>query len=173
MKSYKEFLLLEGKIKKKPFNKNPNIGWWLDNDPITFYHGTHIRNIDYIEKNGLKSPKEGPTAGWISLALEPNTAYGYASMSGAGGESEFRSAGHKAITTKKEERVVFIIKLPKKLVLSKMGKERGAMQSTRTKLINKNEYESWNKTDQEYYALTEIRMPNKIDTKFIKGYMVK
>ena len=172
MKTFKEFLL-EGKIKKKSFDKNPTIGWWLDNDPIRFYHGTHIRNIEFVEKNGLIAPTEGSTAGWISLALEPNTAHGYASMSGAGGETAFRDAGTKAKVTDKKERVVFIIELPKKLVLSKMAKERGAMQNTKTKLVNKTEYDNWNKQDQEYYALTEIRMPDKIDPKYIKGYMSK
>jgi hypothetical protein len=175
MKSFSEFLV-EGKIKKKPFNKNPKIGWWLDNNPIRFYHGTHIRNIEFVEENGLLAPTTGDTAGWISLALEPNTAHGYASMSGAGGETafkDFRAAGTKSEVTDKKERVVFIIELPQKLVLSKMAKERGAMQGTKTKLINKEEYDSFDGQDQLYYALTEIRMPDKIDPKYIKGYMKK
>ena len=172
MKSFKE-VLLEGKIKTKPFDKNPNIGWWLDNDPIRFYHGTHIRNIEFVEKNGLIAPTEGSTAGWISLALEPNTAHGYASMSGAGGETAFRDAGTKAKITDKKERVVFVIELPRKMVLAKMAKERGAMQSTKTKLTNKEEYESFEGQDQLYYALTEIRMPDKIEPKYIKAYMKK
>ena len=176
MKKFSE-ILIEGKIKKKPFDKNPKIGWWLDNDPIRFYHGTHIRNMDFVEQNGLLAPTSGDTAGWISLALEPHTAHGYASMSGAGGETEFKSfrdvGGQKAKVTDKKERVVFIVELPKKLVLSKMAKERGAMQSTKNRLKDRSEYEAWDKEDQLYYALTEIRMPNKIDPKYIKGYMKK
>ncbi len=78
MKLFSE-LLTEGKIKQKPFDKNPKIGWWLDQGKtLRFYHGTHIRNIDWVEKNGLLAPTEGSTAGWISLALEPHTAHGYA-----------------------------------------------------------------------------------------------
>lgn len=175
MQSFSEYLI-ESKIKKKPFDKNPKIGWWLDNDPIRFYHGTHIRNLDYVEENGLLAPTSGDTAGWISLALEPNTAWGYASMSAAGGETEFkafRGAGNKAKIASQKERVCFIIELPKKMVLSKMAPERGAMQSTKTKLKNKEEYEAWTGQDQQYYALTEIRMPKKIDPKYIKGYMTK
>lgn len=179
MKTFIE-LLTEGKIKKKPFDKNPKIGWWLDNDPIRFYHGTHIRNIEYVEENGLLAPTSGDTANWISLALEPHTAHGYASMSGAGGETAYKSSADGSFrsstnikTTDKKERVVFIVELPKSLVLSKMAKERGAMQSTKNRLKDRQEFEDWKKTDQEYYALTEIRMPKKIDTKYIKGYMTK
>lgn len=178
MKTFNEFLL-EKTIKKKSFDKNPKIGWWLDNDTIRFYHGTHIRNIEYVEKNGLLAPTSGDTAGWISLALEPHTAHGYASMSGAGGETAYKAAdgsfrGSTNIkTTDKKERVVFIIELPKKMVLSKMAPERGAMQSTKNRLKDKSEYDAWDKQDQLYYALTEIRMPNKIDPKYIKGYMTK
>ena len=172
MRNFKEFLT-EGKLKKKPFDKNPKIGWWLDNDPIRFYHGTHMKNTEWVEQNGLLAPTEGSTAGWISLALEPNTAHGYAAMSGAGGETQFRAAGAKASVTKQNERVVFIIELPKAMVLKKMAAERGAMQSTKNRLKDKAEYDAWTKTDQEYYALTEIRMPDKIDPKYIKGYMKK
>lgn len=161
------------KIPKVPFIRAPKIGWWLDNDPIRFYHGTHIRNIKYVEENGLVAPTEGSTAGWISLALEPNTAFGYAAMSGAGGETAFRDAGHNPEVTDKKERVVFIIDLPKELVLANMAKERGAMQSTKNKLKDKAEYEAWDGEDQLYYALTEIRMPTKIDPRYIKGYMSK
>jgi hypothetical protein len=167
-------LLLEKKLKKIPYDKYPDIGWWLDQDPIRFYHGTHIKNTEWVEKNGLLAPESGSTAGWISLALEPNTAYGYASMSGAGGETEFRAAGAKPVTTKGKDRVVFVVDLPRKLVQKKMAPERGAMQSTKNRLKDKGEYEAWaetGKTDQEYYALTEIRMPDKIDPKYIKGYM--
>ena len=172
MKKFSE-ILLEKKIKEKSFDKNPKIGWWLDMDPIRFYHGTHIRNIEFVEQNGLLAPSTGSTAGWISLALEPHTAHGYASMSGAGGETAFRDAGSKAQITDKKERVVFIIEIPQKIVLSKMAKERGAMQSTKTRLVNREEFEAWTKSDQEYYALTEIRMPKVIDPKYIKGYMKK
>ena len=168
MISYKQFL--EEGIKKIPFDKNPKIGWWLDNDPITFYHGTHIDNLEFIIKNGIKAPTEGYTKDWVSLALDPFTGRGYAAMSGVGGETAFRSAGKKVKTTPMNERIVFKIQLPKSLVLKKMAKGRGEMQSTLNRLKDKKEYENWTKSDVEYYALTEIRMPKKIDTKFIKGY---
>lgn len=174
MKKFSEVLNEAKKLKKLPFDKNPKIGWWLDQGKtLRFYHGTHMQNTEWVEKNGLLAPTEGSTAGWISLALEPHTAHGYAAMSGAGGETQFRAAGAKAEITGQKERVVFVIELPKAMVLKNMAAERGAMQSTKNRLKDKAEYDAWTKTDQEYYALTEIRMPDRIDPKYIKGYMQK
>jgi len=166
MKARNLLLLLEY-IKQQKFNPSPKIGWWLDNDPITFYHGTHIRNKEYVEKEGLMSSE-----GWVSLALEPNTAFGYASMSGVGGEKNFRKSTTKVEYVKPKDRIVFVVRLPKSLILKKMAPERGAMQSTKTKLVNKSEYEGWKKSDQEYYALTEIRIP-KVEPKYIVGFEIK
>ena len=151
MKRFK--LLIEG-IKKISWNKMPKIGWWLDSNIITFYHGTHFRNLEFIEKNGILAPTSGPTAGWVSLALTNTTAFGYAAMSGAGGESGFRSAGGKVTSTPPAERIIFKLEIPKKFVQSKMAPERGAMQSTKNRLKDKREYDNWTRSDIEYYALT-------------------
>jgi len=78
-------------IKKVPWS-DPKIGWWLDKDVITLYHGSHIKNIDFIKKNGILPAQEGYTEGRIYLAFEPYTARGYSSMAGQGGESKFRDA---------------------------------------------------------------------------------
>lgn len=155
-----------------PWKVPTSIGWWLDNDPITFYHGTHVDNLEWVLEHGLVAPKEGPTAGWVSLALEPFTGRGYAAMSGMGGESSFRAAGNKAKSTPMNQRVVFVLKIPKAFVLKNMAPERGAMQSTKNRLKDKQEYLDWKRTDTEYYALTEIRLPKKVDKKFIVGYMI-
>lgn len=175
MISFKNFLLeySQSNIKKIQFVKNPKIGWWLDNDPCYFFHGTHINNLDFISKNGLVAPTEGSTAGWISLALEPNTAYGYASMSSVGGETAFRSAGKQVKNTPKNERIVFILKIPKSYFIPRMAEERGAMQSTKNKLTDKSLYDNFSGTDSKYYELTEIRLPHNVPAKFIKGYMTK
>lgn len=162
--------------KNLKWNGNPEIGWWLDNDPVTFYHGTHIRNKDGILKDGIFAPESGPTAGYVSLALEPNTSFAYASMSGTGGESGFRAAGGKATSTPPRERIVFVLEIPQSYFKSRMAAARGAMDNERTKLINKSRYEAWlkqNKTDQEYYQITEIRLPKHVPAKYIVGYMTK
>ena len=129
--------------------------------------------MDFISKQGIVSPTDGPTAGYVSLALEPNTAFGYASMSGVGGESTFRKAGKRVKSTPVAERAVFVLEIPKEYVVKHMASERGAMQSTKGKLIDKKMYDEWNKSDSEYYALTEIRLPDNVPTKFIKGFMKK
>jgi len=175
MISFKEYL--SEAIKKIPSNFNPKIGWWLDSDPVTFYHGTHINNLEFIQKNGIVAPTEGSTAGWVSLALDPMTSRAYASMSGMGGETAFRSAGKKVkANTPMNERIVFVIQMKQKDFLKKMAPARGNMDTQRKKLIDKDLYEKHianGGSDLDYYMLTEIRMPKKIDTKFIKGYMIK
>ena len=175
---FKQFLA-ERSQRELPYEKFPKIGWWLDSDPVTFYHGTHARNKDWILQNGLHAPTEGSTAGWVSLAIEPNTSLGYASMSGNGGETAFRDASKtKAVHTPTNERIVFVLKIPQSEFLNKMAKARGNMEAERNKLTDRNKYASFIKGkpyqfDQEYYAKTEIRMPKVVDPKYIVGYMVK
>jgi len=162
------------------WNKNPQIGWWLDNDPVTFYHGTHMRNIEGILKHGIFAPSEGPTAGKVSLALDPYTAFGYAAMGGDGGESSFRGAGQKAKTTPPSDRVVFVLEIPQNYFLPRMVDARSSMTDQAGKLDDRREYENFkrtaiapNNTDHLYYALTEIRLPEHVPAEFIKGYMFK
>jgi len=171
MKSFGTFIL-ESKIKKMPYERFPKIGWWEDNKILTLYHGTHVSNIEYIEKNGLISPKDGYTAGIVSLALEPNTSWGYASMSGTGGEAaSIRNAGAKAKTTPKKERVVFVIEMP--LAYVKKHILNINYDTSKDKLTKRELFDVWNNSDQEYYALTELKLKVPVDPKYIKGYMTK
>lgn len=157
--------------KKYAWAGNPKIGWWADRNSMILYHGTHHSNLSGILESGIFAPTSGPTANWVSMALEPNTAFGYASM---GGESGFRAAGAKAISVPPKDRVVLVAKMPMSFIKKQMEKEfRGNMPETRNRLTDKSEYEAWTKSDQEYYALTEIRFPKKIDPKWIIGYMTK
>ena len=128
MKTFNEYLT--EKLQRVKLKSNPSTwkkGWWLDKDKIQFFHGTHKRNLEFIEKNGIVAPTEGSTAGWVSLALEPSTGHGYAAMSGSGGETGFRGAGQKAVNVPHGDRITFVIEIPKKEVLSKMAPERGAI----------------------------------------------
>ena len=159
-------------LQEYPWNSNPKIGWWRDNRELTLYHGTHIDNLLNIARTGLWAPSVGPTANWVSLALEPNTASGYASMSG--GETNFRQAGSRARNVPQNERVVLVYKFPINYVLSNMNQHlRGNIDWTKNKLLNESEYREWKKTDQEYYMMTEIRMPKVVESKYLKGYMRK
>ena len=156
--------------------KVPDIGWWLDKPIVTFYHGTHIRNVPWVLKNGLVAPESGPTAGRVSLAIEPYTGRGYASMSGGGGESEFRSAGAKPVSTPMKDRAVFVLQIPQSYFVPKMDPSRGNMGDDRDKLTNKDRYLQWHnagKTDIEYYAITEVQLPKAVPPEFIVGYMIK
>lgn len=173
MKKFSNYLKESKSLTKLPWVANPKIGWWLDSDPVTFYHGTHIRNIDYITQHGLTAPKEGSTAGWVSLAIEPNTAFGYAAMSGAGGETSFRNVGQKAVNTPANERAVFILRIPQSYFIPKMAPMRGAVTDYKEKLINKEAYERYPGTDAEWYLLTEIRLPHVVPPQFIIGYSQK
>jgi hypothetical protein len=167
-----------GRIRKEmPVKKSyawrgdPKIGWWASKNSIMLYHGTHYSRVEHILNTGIKAPKSGPTADWVSLALEPNTAFGYASM---GGESDFRAAKGKAISIPPGERVVLVVKMSLRYILKNMEKDfRGNIPETRDRLTNKEKYENWKKSDQEYYALTEIRFPKVVMPNHILGYMVK
>jgi len=157
--------------KQYRWNPMPNIGWWADKNAVIFYHGTHFTNLEPMLAAGIKAPNHGPTAGWVSMALEPNTAHGYASM---GGESGFRAAGAQARAVPPNERVVLVARIPLQYVQKYMEKEfRGNITYTRNRLVNPAEYAAWKKSDQEYYAMTEIRFPKVVDPRFIIGYMVK
>jgi hypothetical protein len=152
-------------IRKMPWNSYPKIGWWPEKETVTLYHGTHKKNLDWISKHGIVPPKEGYTAGRIYLAFEPNTAFGYASMSGMGGESQFRTAGTKVTTTPIEDRIVFVIEMPTDYVLSK-----GKINMNTT---DKEDYDKSGKSDIEYFQLKEVSLFDKIPVKYIKGWMKK
>lgn len=160
------------------WNKNPNIGWWLDNNFIRLYHGTHIDNLDNIEKEGLRSSPVGHTVGWISLALTPSTAYGYANMSKMGGEVAWgiknrdKTGKHATRGTPRSERAILVIDIPREFILKHM-KRTGSTNYLTDRLNNEELYKNWNKSDIEYYDLTEIQLPSPISPKYIKGYMIR
>ena len=164
MKSFKE--LLESNTWK-----DPKIGWWLSKPKTVFYHASHIDNVDSILENGLNAPKSGSTDGWVSLALSPYTAFGYASMSG--GETTFRSGGYQSKHVPPNQRAVFIIEIPQKYFITKMADRRGNIDIYKEKLNNEELYKQWKGSDSAYYDLTEIRLPNHVPSKFIKGWMIK
>lgn len=161
-------------LKKLPWDKNPKIGWWKDHDTLTMYHGTHEKNLGGIHKNGIKAPSEGSTAHNVSLAFDPHTAHGYASMSG--GETTFRTAGKKAEHVPEEHRAVLVMHIPRHWAEKHMNPHmRGNVDNTRDKLTNHERYQQHvksGKQDHEYYSLSELRFPH-IPREYIKGFMKK
>lgn len=169
LSSFKDFFFLS-EVTKIQWQKSPAIGWWMDHDPVRFYHGTNIANLPAVFEHGLKAPTSGPTAGWVSLALEPNTAFGYASM---GGESDFRAANGRPVAVPANKRAVIVIDLPLAWVKSNMNPHlRGNIEWTKAKLTDKNLYDKWTKSDSEYYMMTEIRVPF-VPPQYFVGYMTK
>jgi hypothetical protein len=165
--SFNKFLT---ESKKLPWIKNPEIGWWRDSDPLRVYHGTHKDNLESVLKNGLN--QKDKDTGKISLALDPFTAFGYAAMSG--GESSFRKAGEKAVTTSIEDRVVVIFEIPMEWILEFYDETlSGNVGIAKVHLKDKEIYDKWNKTDKEYYAVTELRVKQVVPKKFIVGYSFK
>lgn len=104
---FKQFLILENK--KLAWNSYPKIGWWENNDRIILYHGTHKDNLKSVLENGLN--KIDSDAGMISLTLDPNTAFGYASM--GVDEAKFRKVGAKPKHIPEKDIVVFVFEIPK------------------------------------------------------------
>lgn len=178
MKSFRTYLLekveAQGGHKRLPWDKNPKIGWWKDHDHVTLYHGTHEKNVDSIAKHGLHAPSHGPTAGNISMALEPHTAHGYASMTG--GESAFRAAGAQAQHVPHEHRAVMVYKVPRHFIEKHANPHlRGNTEDVKDHLTNREKYEKHaasGKTDHEHYAKTELRFSH-MPSEYLVGHMKK
>ena len=144
-----------------PWNGNPTIGWWLNNETIVLYHGTHKNHVPSILQNGLETSPTGRTAGITYLALDPFTGRGYGAMSG---ETEFREAGRKAKHVPMEDRATIVFEFPREYV-------EQFMNWNNPKLVNRESYEKFVGSDHEYYELAEVRHPGKIPAKFITGHM--
>ena len=141
-----------------------NKTWWLDGDTVTLYHGTNKRNLADISAKGLQPDAEG----FVYLTPDPNTAAGYASMSGSGGEKAFRKSG-KAKNTPEEERVILKYEIPKEEFLKylDMTKQRHnpsspSYKAEQDKLFNKDLFNKHikDKKKEDYYATTEVRFPD-------------
>jgi hypothetical protein len=156
-----------------PFERNPSIGWWEDQAQVTVYHGTHDKNVDNILQNGLT--RADPQTGMISVTSDPNTAHGYAAMSGAGGEAAFRKAGARPVHVPHEDRSVIKFKLPIQWLKQNMDTTfSGNIGTAKTHLTSKDEYVKWKqqgKSDSEYYQTSEFRVNKPIPPSFIAGVM--
>lgn len=158
-------MVIEDMLQELPWDPDPKIGWWRDNDPIRLYHGTHISRIRDIAASGLVS-----STGWVSLAVDPYTARGYASMTG--GESEFRKAGKRARHAPMEERAVLVIEAPLGWLLENYDPSMGGNIGTaRARMTDKSLYDDYDGSDYSYYALTELRVRDEVPPEYIVGYM--
>lgn len=150
--------ILEETVKNKIFewNSNPSIGWIENNDNFTLYYGTHMAKAKIILNEGIHASDDG----YVLCSLEPNTALIHSRMRNLLCESEqpFSIVGTP---------IVFAIDFPSSFY------DKMTVLEDPEKRMNKKIYESWGKSDAEYYALTTIGVPKHIPINYIKGYMVK
>ena len=167
MTSFKQFLL-ESKD-QLPWDGNPTIGWWRDAKVLRLYHGTDLNNYESIKKTGLDRLDQ--RTGMISFAFEPFTARAFSVM---GGEARFLGAGAKAKTVPAERRATLVFDIPMSFIEKHEDKDlHGNDPAHKSRLQNKDEYDAWKNSDQQYYQLCEIRIASKIPAKYLVGYMIK
>jgi hypothetical protein len=156
-------------VSRLPWNSAPDIGWWRDGKVLRTYHGSNMKYLESFAENGLNRKDSG--TGMISLAYEPFTARAFAAM---GGEAEFRKAGAKAKTIPENERITLVFDIPQSFVKKYEDPNlRGNDPVHLARLRNKEEYEAWTGTDQQYYQLCELRVSSEVPAKYLVGYMIK
>ncbi len=144
------------KNKQIDWRHNPKIGWIEQSDTVSLYYGTTESNLRKILREGIYA---GPH-GYVLCSVEPHTALVHARMRALLFESD-------TPFSIEETPVVFAVGFPSSFY-SKMKIIEDPKQR-----MEKNIYESWGKSDVEYYALISVGIPNHIPVKYINGYMVK
>lgn len=137
------------KSKKMDWVNDPDIGCFLANNPVKLYYGTSENRVKSVFENGIHADDTG----YICCALEPYTANSQAMPLTESYDSD--------------KRVVFVIEIP--VSYSKTH----PFYCESEKVLDKKLYESWGKSDVEFYALVNVEVPNHIPAKFVKGYMTK
>ena len=165
----KELLESINSIPQLLWNSNPQIGWWEDSNKIRLYHGTDILHLDSFAKDGLNRPD--PKTGMYSFALEPFTARAFATM---GGEARFLAAKSKAMVVPQDRRCAIVFDLPLSWVKQNMDHDlHGNDPEHKLRLRDRELYNNWNRGDQQYYQLCEIRVSTPVNSHFIIGYMIR
>lgn len=173
MLNLREFLAQQANCPQLQWEENPKLGWWQYNDPLPVYHGTHIEHLNSILQYGLNRADQ--TTGMISLAMDPYTALAYASMSGAGGEWQYKN-GNKFITPN-DNRVVIKFRLPRNFVEANYDPRlTGNKGICRDRMIDKKLYLDWKEEGKSccgYYSKCEIRIQGSVPPEYAVGWMKK
>ena len=169
MISFKQFITESGNSQKLPWNSNPTIGWWQSAKKLRMYHGTNLDNVESFAATGLNRPD--PRTGLYSLAFEPFTARAFAVM---GGEAHFLASKSKALVVPENKRAVIVFDIP----LTWINKHAddflgGNDEEHKERLQNKEIYDAWKNSDQQYYQLCELRVDAPVPAKYMTGYMLK
>jgi hypothetical protein len=161
--------------------------WWLDEldqkGTVTLYHGTNIKNLDKIRREGLGTDKEGFTY----LTPDPDTGVGYGVM--ARGEKASKGKRGKAYEQAPfEERALLEIEVPKEMLERNINLQRS--DTSVKKLLGSDGLEKFEKANRQkvfgqenvpmdaqhntpYYDLTEIRFKERISPELIKSFAIK
>lgn len=103
--------------------------------------------------------------------MEPFTARAFATM---GGEARFLAANARAQVVPADRRCVIVFDLPLSWVRASMDPDlHGNDPEHKQRLLNRELYDNWNRSDQQYYQLCEIRVSRPVSPQFISGYMLK
>lgn len=144
--------------KKMDWNGNPSLGWHSRNAFNTFYYGTSLSNVKTCLRDGIHSKIKN---GDVILSVEPNTAFAQAGLSLQINETK--------INTSWNDRAVIQLSIPNKYLKG----HRLIIENGKDRLTNRELYENWGKSDVEYYALINVRIPMFIPPEYITGYMVR
>lgn len=136
---------------------NPTIGWIADADPMRFYYGVPAAKVKQILRDGIFAGSDGH----VLVSAEPYSALAH---------SQMRSLLVEGMMFNDKESVVFVVEFPRNYLSKRHLLIENDIQF---RFTNKELYERWGKSDVEYYALIEVRIPEYIPVEFIKGYIKK
>lgn len=149
--------------------------WSENEDHLVVYHGTHIKNVPEILKNGINN--KDPKTGMVSVAIGSHgadVAHGYAAMSG---EYGFRQAGQKAITVPHEDRAIIVAHLPMDWVHQHVDRNFGGNPTeVRQRLADPElhrQYVAKTGSDFSPTQTPELRFSAPIEAKYIVGVTQK
>ncbi len=133
---------------------NPSLGWIAGSELMRFYYGTNTTKVKQILRDGIYAGDDG----YVLLATEPYSALEH---------SQMRSPLIEGMMFDDNDGIVFVVEFPRNY----LSKKHLLVENDREeRFTNKELYENWGKSDVEYYALIEVRVPEYIPVEFIKGY---
>lgn len=151
------------------------IHWSQNKDRLVVFHGTHIKNVPDILKNGINN--KDPKTGMVSVAIGShgqNIAHGYAAMSG---EYGFRQAGQKATTVPHDQRAIVVAHLPMDWVHKNVDRNFGGNPiEVRQRLADPElhrQYVAKTGSDFSPTETPELRFKEEIPAKYIVGVTQK
>jgi len=134
-------------VNKIDWVDDPSIGWILESSPCRIYYGAQHDDLVSIMENGIYASDDG----YVKCSMEPRTAHFQATP--------------LTESIDNDNRVVLVIDIPESF---------SAANPLYTDFDREKDlYESWGKSDSEFYALYDISVPKHIPVEYIKGYMIK